>query len=328
MFRKKEPLETITLTFNPPPDGTYPPRILSPGWTTWLNEDEVSLQHGALIRRRNTTFTLYQHKCKKDILVNGHAMVELHILKDGDHIRIGNWVAIYQHDPVADYKKAIPPDEQTIKTELSSVLKKWVIADSLGLSFDGGKNMAKWGDIVSIEVTIEWRWRVNYNFTVIIGNLKRTKLPTRLKDVRPKNFGLLLEILIYNAPFALSIDLGKVAPHAREVFDAFTLVAVQKIFQPISNNQKELFAKVSSILGLSNGNGWIKILLAGLFLFPLFLAGATSIIHNFTLSQFIHGYIRIFLVICVWFLILVTFTLLPYLAGYISRKIKQFLQRT
>lgn len=239
MFRKKEPLETITITFDPPPDGTYPPRILSPGWTTWLNKDEIPLQHGAVIRRRESTFTLYQHECKRDILVNGQAIEDAHVLADADYIHIDDFMGVYQQDPVADYRQFMAEVDSQVTITVPPHITDTVIVDREGISLNGGKDTIAWLNVARIYTSDEMIQ------IELIDSTENVNLEVRqLTDLNQMQFDQIMAFLMYNVPCVISRKDKSRSYFV--IYDAFCEICLSKVFDNLSDEisseiKEELF---------------------------------------------------------------------------------------
>jgi hypothetical protein len=219
MFAKKPSLPTIEVQFLPQPDGAYPPRILVPKRSIWLKQDEqVKLRRGLYVEYNGKQYLLTRNNSRLKVLVNGTEILHIHPLKDGDYIEIPRLMnpfqAIFQADPVADYRKGRPQTQsESIKLEVSEHLRNWVRVTADSVSLDGGVTRTKWNDIVTVRVRPQERQTVKL---IVAQNGKHISLPSKLKGLTDVELAQLHHLLIFSAPFDLSIDTNN--PHLHEAY--------------------------------------------------------------------------------------------------------------
>ena len=216
---------TIQPELNLPPDGTYPPRLLSKSIMMWLSEDKSYVLHKAFtITRNHDKCYVSPSRTRRTVKLNGEPITEIHQLKNGDFIQYKKEVMIYQADPVKDYRLAIHQNHYTRKIfespiHLSVNLAKHVIMDSEGISLNGGENKLMWGNLLEI-ISYRAQDENTHQFTKcnfeILGYLTDDVaiihdenqlgwLPNTLTLLDEDEFNAFIALMLNNIPFIPSV---------------------------------------------------------------------------------------------------------------------------
>jgi hypothetical protein len=315
MFKKKQALESIPLKLKLPEDGTYPPRILSPGISLWLRGDNVTAEGITYIKNADNQWMITPDD-KHETLVNGTAIVEETVLSDGDYIRKGVWKGIFQADPVADFRQDITElkMEQVYEISPSKTLLKWLQVDFDRVSFDGGETTVQWDEIHSIKYyNTDYRWST---IIYILKDGKSTKLPSKLKRISVNDLDKLVMWTQYYTPFHISTNSNS---SVEMWIDAYTFIAHQKLLIPAENKLLSLPDNAEHILDRTTpfdrrlrnivlGFSFAVVLylvFTGIYDFvvaenrPAFLARGIALFLTVLIGSFIYG--------CVYYLFVVVF---------------------
>ncbi len=256
MMKLKRQPDPIELTVNLPPDGTYPPRIVSKGSSLWLpdNTEAFEFADGVFLHVSGRQWSIYQEHDRADVRVNNQILIGRRVLKDGDfiHSEKKKIRAIFQADPVADYRQgweAENEEELTPRIQLSKRVAEHVVIDADGMSLDGGETFARWDTITALDVCWEYttnNWAIRIQAT---NTPKRGKtLPSKFHSAilgRDEIFPLLTWIF-YAVPFQLSIQqFSRI-----EIPDAYKVLVYDKILTPAYERKRDLPATPAFILGL------------------------------------------------------------------------------
>lgn len=251
MFRKKPVLEPLKLKRKLPENGTYPPRLVMPGTTFWLRDDLEDLM---FVKGNHNRWKLIPDD-KHEVLLNGEKLHIATTLSDGDYIRQEPWKAIFQVDPVADYKKALQQEDldDVIEINPSQKLRDWIRLDYDGISLDAGENFTRWDEIVRIAYGSDGnsKWRVD--FYRVDNGKKDKKIPSKLKPLSRDDFKSLIDWISWTAPFWLST----LNSWFEDIWiDAYTKTAYIKLLIPAENNQQLLPEKAEKIFQRFETSKW------------------------------------------------------------------------
>ena len=149
---------TIQPKLNLPPDGTYPPRILTPTTTIWLCEGTIiDIDDGlSVFNRKGECYIKQDESCKK-VRLNGVPFNGEYLLKDGDFVKFGQGRIMFQADPVANYRQAIQDgyyEPQIFRNpiHLSANMAKNVVINYEGISLNSGKDFVLWKNLKQIQI--------------------------------------------------------------------------------------------------------------------------------------------------------------------------------
>lgn len=240
------------IRYNPPSDGSYPPRLLSPLSTIWLpNGELLSIEHQFSFRREGSIVTLSPPAGgTRKTKLNNQLLDCDHVLQDGDFIQHGHETYIFQSDPVAARKKWIQADPElhTLNLIPSDSLRERVNLSQTGISVDQGMTYIPWDQIVSLEFRPS-----QSRLTILQGDVtKRAKLKLPSKK---QEYSDLMNWFYLMLPFDLSIydpddpyggDIRRVFP------DAYRAAAYEKIISPAERGERPLPASLNVISGFSS----------------------------------------------------------------------------
>ncbi|MBZ0281932.1 MAG: hypothetical protein K8L97_14420 [Anaerolineae bacterium] len=266
MFKRvRQQQEEIHVKYNPPADGTYPPRLVMLSQSRdnfrshvkWLREGEhTTLIPNELDVERNG------YMCKliplnsgmSDVLVNGQPLVLARQLFDGDFIQWQKLRAIFQVDPVKDrrlYMENAPEVLQGKTIKLSHKLKKWVVINEQGVSFDGGQHFGQWDQIDFLAFQQDSGTnRFNIHLT---GNGKSDTLKNKMVSLDEQEIASLMEWLWYSMPFDLCVNVLLGRARLGQYFpDAYYAAAYEKVYAPSVNQQRVLPADEKFIFGIKS----------------------------------------------------------------------------
>src|SRR5690242_7586804 len=106
---KRVPPETLELSVNFAPDGTYPARLLTNSKSIWLLEGmKQELASGVFAVCEQGRCYLFQedYNERSGVLINGQPHLDRIKLQDGDFIQIKKHKTVFQADPAGDKRKA------------------------------------------------------------------------------------------------------------------------------------------------------------------------------------------------------------------------------
>jgi hypothetical protein len=251
------------ITYNPPPNGSYAPRLLAPLGSIWL-PDREALPIGNLfsIQRSGSMVTLSPpvggtRKTK----LNSQLLDCDHILQDGDFIQHGHMTYIFQSDPVAARKQRLQtiPELHTMNLMPSAKLRERIDLGRTGISVDRGMTYIPWDQIVTLEFQYGQSQLPLLDWTSIqlailrVGAAKRAKLGLRLKK---QEFSELMDWFRLVLPFDLSVydpEDHYGGNYIRSLLpDAYRAAVYEKILLPAEKGERSLPASVSVISGFSS----------------------------------------------------------------------------
>jgi hypothetical protein len=285
-FKKSAPpLPPIELSANTQLNGTHPPRILTPGFSNWLNTTKpLHLDKDVFVTYNGKQYLLRRESEKTKVLINGQEILSDCYLKDGDFIQGSKWQGIFQADPAGDHVKALQQEnELTTSITPSANLRKWLVIDKQGISLDGGENTAKWDEIVTVEYKLVYkglhpnsnRWQVRLR---AYQPDHAQYLPSKLTQISPMELTDLIMWIQYTTPFALSTfnpDYG----HRGGWTDAYIFSAYDKLILPGEQNQLVLPTSRERILGVwtkADRRNWFLAMLACIGVLSLILSKPTG----------------------------------------------------
>lgn len=284
MFKRLRPQqEEIQVNYNPPADGSYPPRLVNlldskdgaPRQAIWFRDEERTnlIPDKFDMERRGSVCKLIPlNPASSDVLVNGQPLVLARPLTDGDFIQWQKLRAIFQVDPVKDRRlrmQTIPQALEGKTIKLSHKLKKWVVINEQGVSFDGGQDFVHWDEINFLAFqqgsdSSSHRFEIHTRRNDQLDTLKN-----KLGGVDTEEIENLMSWLWYSMPFDLCVNVLLGRASLLEYFpDAYHAAAYEKIYAPSLKNQRVLPADENFIFGIES---WAKRLVrfAGTFLLLL-----------------------------------------------------------
>ena len=319
---EEETARTDQSRIQSPSDGTYPPRIVAPGRSYWLRDGgEVSLGKDVRVVQRNQRWVLLPGRTP--VWVNGQQFDIEQPLKDGDYIRFGRlfgrFRAIYEADPVSDYRQmAAELFDHPTQINPSRSLRKWVQISGTGLSFDGGKTVVSWDQIVRIDFALAI---LDLRSATIRVNErgKARKVSTKLSRIRHRDLSVLFQWLMYSAPYALSLHFAG----SPDSMDGYIFVAQMKLILPAEANQKLLPEAPEKILGspLEPSNRQMVVLLGVMLLVLAILTVKPKDLSLDSILLIIHASLLIASIFAVIIGIIALLTFSPKLLPWLFRRI-------
>lgn len=297
--RKKEEEDRLSdISVNLPADGTYPPRIIIPANTIWMNQNnQITLSKGLSVQYLGGNYII-SATSNIAAYINGKTLIGNYTLRDGDYISSAKFRGIFQVDPTRDYRLAWEEAEDVDKKytlNLSKQLTRNVSINNQGISLDGGQNIVHWRDISHLffyweNTTNYWSVQISTEKGYAPSNFRACVLPT-------KEMVTLLNYLIYSAPYHLSIE-----HFSRSTFpDAFEHLAFQKIIIPAQAGKRELPASVSEILGIATARDAIIDMLKSLGMLVGFSTALSILFHISNGANFFIGFGIVFLSLLILF---------------------------
>jgi len=259
-----------------PLGAAYPPRILAPGLSYWLDEGtRLELIPGALVTwRAEGVCYLRQLQEAKQVLVNGLPFLGERVLQDGDFIKSGQERFIFQADPVADRRTRLAHTSMPKPPKLSKGLGERVRIDTGGLSLDGGMTVTRWHDILSLVVTVPLTRSSQYAGGIRVGALTwGGKLAGELVRINAFDLRRFFEWAGAVVPFDPSIE--NPANWQLPLADAYMLAA-KKLMGRVEAGQVDLPADRRFVLGepvrfQRLGWGVLSLLAGSVWLFLLYV---------------------------------------------------------
>lgn len=258
MFKRLQPQqEEIHVNYNPPADGSYPPRLVmldNLGWSLsiWLDKDgrkKVILDEFDIERKGDVCRLIPLNPAMSDVLVNGQPMMMAGRLSDGDFIQSRKLRAVFQVDPVKDrrlWMEKTPDVLHGKMVKLSRRLKKWAVINEQGISFDGGQHFARWDEIEF--VSFRSQAYTNTLEMYVTQDGESGKLQNKLMDLDRRETNALMDWLKLSLPFDLCALRRE--PLSDYFPDAYYAAAYEKIYLPSLKNQHILPADENFILGI------------------------------------------------------------------------------
>lgn len=228
-----------TIALNLLPDGTIPPRLVTPDASLWLkgNGDSVTLPSGLTYFAANDTHQV-RVGTNEAYTVNGKRLVGRYRLTDGDYIAGRNFRAIFQVDPAKDWRDDWEASEEgieaTIDITLTRRLEKAVLINGQGISLAGAEHVTEWDRFAFIafyrEITTgHWAVRVSNGAAFAESHFERTVLTVEETNT-------LLNWIIYAMPFHVSF-----VHNSRASFpNAYDFLAYSKLLDPSQAGEREL----------------------------------------------------------------------------------------
>lgn len=283
----------IKVRYSPPPDGSYPPRLLvfskrHPGavdllfkgqlfrHSVWLPDgkytalipDEIAIEHNG-----DSCNLIPLNALMSDVHINGQPLTRTHVLADGDFIHWRDWRGIFQADPVKDRRIGMGTKPEIFDERVISInpkLAKWVVMNEEGISFNGGKDFAAWDEIDFLGFSHDMQSNTILYYVYLTGKRYGKTLASKLASLKPSDAADLTNWIRLCLPFDLcfNVMIGKDPDLYNLLPDAYYAAAVEKIQVPAMNNQRSLPADENFIFGiLSIGErirGWGGCILQGL----------------------------------------------------------------
>lgn len=259
---KPEPLK---IPYSPPPDGSYPPRLLAQIRTSiaqvtrsslWLNDGETFELVGgqASVTRSGNIFTIQaQSSLQPEVYVNGHPLVARLTLRDGDFIFWKQNCWIFQEDPVHDRKRRMSASGMEMpQVDPSKWLEQNIVINEEGLSIDAGKHFACWDQLTMLEVQGDPQSGL-FHMAMHYKNSDGTYKKVTKGGTAPGYITDLMKWLHIIAPFDLSFFEFNIKPPFSVTFpDAYLAAAWEKIIDPAQNKKGELPTDKKIILGIAS----------------------------------------------------------------------------
>ena len=198
--------------------------------------------------------------------VNGHELVGQRRLKDGDFIHNRKEKAIFQADPVADYRREwdSPDAKHSTTIQPTQRLTQHVVINSDGMSLDSGKSFAHWSEINGLFVYWEHtssNWSIQVKATSSTAKKGVMSSKFRASVLGAKEIDTILEWVYYTAPVHVSIQSFSMAQFP----DAYVILAHEKVLKTSSGKTRLLPASPAFILGLATRRRLISNIVIRLF---------------------------------------------------------------
>jgi hypothetical protein len=244
-------LPEVAIGLELPPDGSYPPRIVGPGYSAWLRLGEIGLEEPGIF-----TVCNFGQKCEitqldplRQVMVNGQPLVGRRVLRDGDFIHTKETRGIFQQDPVADYSRywqGSPLAPRHIRLTITPQLQKYVLIDAHGFSLNAGKNVTPWTHFAGLVFQLlgDGKWRAML-FEKHEGK-PSDKMPTKLGAILSDEADMLTKWAQHSAPY----EISTLSVPALTDSDAYRTIAHTKIIDPARENKRLLPMSIAVILGL------------------------------------------------------------------------------
>lgn len=257
-----------------PPDGTYPPRLLSKrpscidyfAESIWLYVDQqIELIPDELIVRSEGDHRILAPLlgARQDVYVNGKLLLlDGHRLQDGDFI---HWDEdnrlIYQADPVKDRRKLLFEDEDgstigrddwlIIQPQLTDRLRQYAIINPEGLSFNGGADFARWDTIRYVSLNYD---NNRFGYAAYIQTNDQEKFhKSKLTAITSQELQELFLWFNLAQPFDLTLwtntQIWNIFP------DAYWVTAWNKIYIPAERGERDWPAEDFFIFGFPSPRG-------------------------------------------------------------------------
>jgi len=222
---------------DPAQEQAYPPRLLAPGISYWLDEGA----HITLVPDQLTAWCkdgVCYISCSEEapVLVNGQPFLSKWVLRDGDFIHCGKYRFIFQADPEAA-KRARLAESAHRPPKLSRHLMKRVLLNSRALSIDGGKTFIRWSDLFSLDVIVPISRMSQYARGIRVRALMREGRSAELDHISGFDLRRLFGWLSAAAPIDVSIRNPLNAP--LPITDAYVLAA-QSLMKRIESGQTDV----------------------------------------------------------------------------------------
>lgn len=265
--RVRQQQEEIHVKYNPPADGSYPPRLVM------LSQSRDNFRSQVIWFRNGERMNLIPnvldiewngYMCKliplnsatSDVLVNGQPLALARPLADGDFIQWQKLRAIFQVDPVKDRRLRMEnaPEALNGKTiKLSHKLKKWVVINEQGISFDGGQHFAHWAEINFLAFQQDRQSGSNRFDVYVMHNGKFDTLKNKMSSLDKQETVALMDWLWNSLPFDLAVNVLLGRASLGDYFpDAYYAAAYEKIYAPSVKQQRVLPADEKFIFGIKS----------------------------------------------------------------------------
>ena len=229
------------ITYDPPVDRAYPPRLLTPDGAIWLPAgrdvvilpDEVHVWNADGVCRIDRLPTA----SNREILLNGAPLVVEHVLQDGDFYWDGQDRFVFQADPVADRKRALAAGP------ISPILIPAQVAAKLRLDVAGITG-------VRDDVTLSWLeiTRLQIRDITIFTRKFQVWTDAERPALRVKfGYRQLKQVLAW-LDFALPFDIP-VTWSQQSAHSPYQLAVQTKVIIPVAEGRRILPAEEAVLLG-------------------------------------------------------------------------------
>lgn len=278
----------ITIGADFPPDGSFPPRIVMPQRTFWLHphQQAIALLPFLFAEHSEHGCEIYQTDDRKEVKVNGLKLMARSTLRDGDFIHVGQFRAIFQQDPVADFRNEWQLEGTTSRQTvlaISKQLEKHVRIGSDGISFDSGRSNAHWNELSAIDFSWEHTsnlWRVRALVQTTDGGQAPLPSKFRAATLGGKEANAVLMWLLNTAPFHPSFQQFSREP----LPDAYWAVAEQKIVTPANEKKRVLPMPIAYVMKFESRKHVVGRLAA-----IIVMSALASLVIGLILAQAFHG---------------------------------------
>lgn len=230
-----------------PPDGTYPPRLLTIDhnaedsyWSSclWLYDGFALAGEEVTIHKNQHEYYITVRAGVLDIiLINGFPIQDGHILQDGDFIYWADLSAgfIFQADPVKDRRETLTKCKsfnQTLPEPRKRVKKKIIIGDH-GISLNGGVKTVEWEKIryISLIKNGHDTYVSKHNIAIFAEDNGEARIyKSAVSGIWYKDMEALLTELMHKAPFNLTFQ-ERNSTYWKKFPDAYHVAASEKISQ-------------------------------------------------------------------------------------------------
>ena len=259
LFRRSETLEPLTVKYEPPPDGSYPPRLLNPLSSIWSKlNDTLVLDKQLSLQCGNGEMTLIPtDDGAGKVQVNGQPLYQRHTLQDGDFVQIGHDTFIFQSDPVVDRKRRMVAllEKQNLTVTPSGWLRERIDLNATGLSLDKRKTYILWDEIVSLVFSFRESWPWGWSGHIAVHQFSvATPMKLRL-TVKKRDLLDLIDWFRLVIPFDLSVydPQDHYGGNIRTLLpDAYHAAVIEKILQPAQEGKRTLPGSHDVISGFAS----------------------------------------------------------------------------
>ncbi len=281
--RPTEDFEPLTVRYDPPPDGSYPPRLLTPLSSIWLADEEtITPMPEFSLRRSGNQTRLTLNDGAEKLRLNGQPLYQPITLNDGDFLYLDDTrTLIYQADPVAERKRWVARYREAYPATItpSAKLRQQIDLNAEGIAL-GNQPRIRWEQLMSLE------WLLSDSFGGAVGDIvlyqaqaDKVKGSLRLSKQDYDDlwiwllFGLPVDVSAYDTRHHYGGVIRENLP------DAYRAATYFKIFEPAQQGKRDLPASEDVIFGfhsVTQGGRLIMWFAVGLLALGLIFALVTG----------------------------------------------------